>query len=237
MNHRLNPLFAKDYSGSPFRLFGPAHLIALCSIAACNASFVPIKLYAPQKVHEWIRYGLIIIWLGDEIVRHWWHVKTGQWSLQDSLPLHLCPFTGYLAALLLLTRHYYVYEFVYFMGIAAPGIALFTPDINRYGFPHYKFFLFFISHSLPVTAALYMTIVEGYQPSFGSIGHVAIEINGFMLGVGLINYLIGSNYIFLAHKPATMSLFDLLGPWPWYILSLECVGLATSLLLYLPFAF
>lgn len=158
-----------------------------------------------------------------------------RWSLQESLPLHLCPLTGYLAVLMLLTRNYYLYEFVYFMGIAAPGLSLLTPDIDRYGFPHYKFFLFFISHSLPVTAALYMTIVEGCQPSLGSIGRIAVEINVLMLSVWILNAVLGSNYIFLNRKPRTTSLYDLLGPWPWYILGLELVGCITSLLLWLPF--
>jgi len=45
-----------------------------------------------------------------------------------------------------------------------------------------------------------------------------------------------SNYMFIAHKPDTPSLLDVLGPWPWYILSAEAVGLAVGLLLYLPFA-
>jgi uncharacterized membrane protein YwaF len=38
------------------------------------------------------------------------------------------------------------------------------------------------------------------------------------------------------HPPETPSLIDLLGPWPWYILSLEAIGLVTCVILYLPFA-
>jgi hypothetical integral membrane protein (TIGR02206 family) len=63
-----------------------------------------------------------------------------------------------------------------------------------------------------------------------------VGANLYMLLVGLVNALIGSNYLFIAHKPYTPSLLDVLGPWPWYILSAEAVGLAVGLLLYLPFA-
>lgn len=54
--------------------------------------------------------------------------------------------------------------------------------------------------------------------------------------VGAINTLIGNNHLFIAHKPETASLIDDLGPWPWYILVLEGVGLVLFTLLYVPFA-
>jgi len=51
-----------------------------------------------------------------------------------------------------------------------------------------------------------------------------------------INLLVGGNYMFLMHKPPTASLLDVLGPWPWYILSLEVVGFLMGGVLYLPWA-
>jgi hypothetical integral membrane protein (TIGR02206 family) len=55
-----------------------------------------------------------------------------------------------------------------------------------------------------------------------------------MVAIFFLNLAIGSNYMFVAHKPLTPSLIDVLGPWPWYILSLEAIGLVLFLLLYLP---
>ena len=57
-----------------------------------------------------------------------------------------------------------------------------------------------------------------------------------MIVVFFFNQILGSNYLFIAHKPETASLIDVLGPWPWYILSLEVIGAVMCLLLYLPFA-
>ena len=50
------------------------------------------------------------------------------------------------------------------------------------------------------------------------------------------NYVIGSNYMFTLHKPPTVSLFDVMGPWPWYILTAEFVAIVLFSILYLPFA-
>ena len=39
-----------------------------------------------------------------------------------------------------------------------------------------------------------------------------------------VNLVTGGNYMFLRIKPTTGSLLDYLGPYPWYILSLEGVS-------------
>ncbi|GED28899.1 hypothetical protein BCE02nite_00400 [Brevibacillus centrosporus] len=41
--------------------------------------------------------------------------------------------------------------------------------------------------------------------------------------------------MFVTHKPFQPTLMDYLGPYPWYILSLEGVALGLFCLLYLPF--
>ena len=56
-----------------------------------------------------------------------------------------------------------------------------------------------------------------------------------MAVIFVFNLLIGSNYLFIAHKPATASLMDVLPPWPVYIIFIEIIGVVVSLLLYAPF--
>lgn len=54
--------------------------------------------------------------------------------------------------------------------------------------------------------------------------------------MGIVNALLGSNCLFIARKPATASLLDVLPPWPLYLPILEAIALVMVGLVYLPFA-
>jgi hypothetical integral membrane protein (TIGR02206 family) len=60
-------------------------------------------------------------------------------------------------------------------------------------------------------------------------------MNVYILAVGAINAGLGSNYLFIMHKPETASLVDVLGPWPWYIVAMEVIGFVNCLILFAPF--
>jgi hypothetical integral membrane protein (TIGR02206 family) len=226
----------ENYQGAPFQLFGPWHLAALSSILLLNLWLIVRgnRLGAAAR-RKW-RYGLAAVLLIDEAILHAWRAGTGQWSLQTMLPLHLCSVLIFLSAVMLIRKDKRVYEFAYLLGIAGATQALLTPDAGPYGFPHFRAFQVMISHGSIVTAAVYMTAVEGFRPMWASLRRVLIGTNLYMLAVGLVNVLLDSNYLFIAHKPETASLMDVLPAWPWYIPFLELIGAASCLLLYLPFA-
>ena len=233
----MSDLFAgENYTGDPFHLFGLPHLTALGIILLINLALFYLRFYPNQRIRRGFRYGLATVLLVNETAYHLWNWTTGQWTIQKMLPLHLCAVMVYFSAIMLLAKSYSLYKFLYFMGIGAATQALLTPDAEIYGFPHFRFFQIFISHGAIVTAALYMTIVERYRPYWKTILHVAVWLNVYMLFVGFVNALIGSNYLWIARKPDFPSLLDVLGPWPIYIFWMEVIGLGVCLLLYLPFA-
>ena len=106
--------------------------------------------------------------------------------------------------------------------------AVLTPNIP-YGFPHPVFFIFFLIHSGVVAAGL------GQHPRRGAVWRCFFRAQFYLVVASLVNWLSGSNYGFLAGKPQSTSLLDQLGPWPYYIVSLEVLGLLIFLLLNLPF--
>ena len=232
----MGQFFAKDWSGAPFIILGGPHLVVIGLILLVNLSIYYFRKRFTPRARNIFRWTLAIILVVDEIGWHVWHIAIGQWTVQTMLPLHLCSVLVFVSAYMLISRSYGVYELCYLMGLGAAIQAVMTPDLGLYGYPHFRFFQTFLSHGSIMTAAFYMTVVEGYRPYWKSLLRVAVGLNLYMLVVFGINTLVGGNYMFIMHKPETPSLIDVLGPWPWYILSLEGVGLLVCLLLYLPFA-
>ncbi|MBM4421807.1 MAG: TIGR02206 family membrane protein [Chloroflexi bacterium] len=232
----MDQFFAKDFTGGAFVFLGAAHTTALIIIALINLTFIQLRQVDSPDLRKTLRNTMAAVLIANEAAWHVWNWSVGNWTIQTMLPLHLCSVMVFLSAYMLVTRSDAIYEPLYFLGIGAAIQAIFTPDLGLYGFPHFRFFQTFISHGLIVTAAIYMTVVEGYRPTLKSFRNVIVGANIYMLFVGVINWLIGSNYLFIAHKPETPSLIDVLGPWPWYILGLEAVGLLTCAILYIPFA-
>jgi hypothetical integral membrane protein (TIGR02206 family) len=231
----MDRFFAKDWTGAPFVLFNTPHLIALGIVLAINVALLWWGRRFPERWRRPTRYALAALLVIDELLWHGWNVYIGEWTIQTMLPLHLCSVFVWLNAVMLVFKAYSIYEVAYLLGIAGALQALLTPDAGQYGFPHFRAFQVMISHGAIITSAVYMTAVEGYRPKLKSIWRVLGIANLYMLGVFFLNLAIGSNYLFIAHKPETASLLDVLPPWPWYIIHIEVIGWVMVGLLYLPF--
>jgi hypothetical integral membrane protein (TIGR02206 family) len=228
-------LFTADYRGPAFALFGTTHLAALGALVLLNLLLLRFR-NASDGTKTTLRWTLALILWVNEIAWHYWNYIYGRWTIQTMLPLHLCSLLVWTGALMLVTKNYRVYEFMYFMGIGGAIQALATPGIGMYGFPHFVFFQYFLSHGLIITSAIYMTVVERFRPTWKSVLRVALWMNIYVVIVYFINTAIDSNYLMINYKPDTPSLLDLLPEWPIYILYMELIGIITILLLYLPFA-
>jgi hypothetical integral membrane protein (TIGR02206 family) len=230
----VSEYFAYAYSGAPFEQLGAAHVSALLVILGILVIFWRVPIYPIERRR--IRYCLAILLVVNELSWHAWHAYYGLWSVQEMLPLDLCNLLVFTSAFTLITKNQKAYEFTYLLGIPAASQVLITPALGPYGFPHVLFFQIFISHGGIVLAALYLTLVEQMRPeSWRSVGRVAIWTTLYTLVIFFLNQALGSNYLFLAYKPPAATLIDYLGPWPWYILVMEAIGLVLVCLLYLPF--
>jgi len=228
--------FAADWKGAPFELFGPHHLIGIAIILLINLYLIFGWKNPSPRAKLIFRYALATVLVATESLWHWWNWYVGVWSVQYTLPLHICTILVWVIAATLYTGNYKLYDFIYFLGIGAGMQAILTPDSGIYGFPHFRFFQPLVSHGAIVTGAVYLTAIEKLRPTWKSFVIVVLGTNVYMAFIFVLNLFLGSNYLFISHKPETPTLIDALPDWPWYIAFLELIGAAVCLLLYAPFA-
>jgi hypothetical integral membrane protein (TIGR02206 family) len=228
--------FTKEHPYGPFVLFDARHLTAIGIIILINLLIIIFRKRFSPRLKTAMRWGMAAILIIDEIGWHSWNFTTGQWNIQTMLPLHLCSVFVFLNSAMLILRNYSIYEFAYLLGISGALQAVLTPDAGQYGFPHFRFFQVFISHGFIITSAVFMTAVEGFRPTWKSIPRVLGWSAVYAAVVEVINFAIGSNYLFIARKPETASVLDVLPAWPWYLPIIFLFALACCLILYLPFA-
>lgn len=216
-----------------FIFFSPSHLIWIgLPIVMILGLYAGRKRIRSRKaLRLGVRFGLLGFLLISEATLNVWYWTQGAWNVRHTLPLELCSITLLLSIIMLWSRSRWLYEVLFFAGIGGALQAILTPNL-AYGYPHFRFFQFFIAHSLIILAPLYMTWIEQYRPTWKSIGKTMLFLNGLALIIGLLNYVIGANYMFLLRKPDTPSILDMLGPYPYYLLAEEGIALLIFIVMY-----
>ncbi|HEX7556591.1 MAG TPA: TIGR02206 family membrane protein [Leptolinea sp.] len=232
----ISQFFTRDYAGGAFVLFGHDHLIVLALVVVICIGIYLFRNRWDARSQKAIRWGLLVLIYLCEGSWQIWMWVIGSWSIQGMLPLWLCSVTSWSMPLLLIWRSQKYFEWAYFMGSMGATMALLTPDLMQYGFPHYRFIEFFTLHAALIIAIVYMTCVEGFRPTWKSLRWVIVITNIYWLFCALVNRLIGSNYLYTQGKLPTPSVLDILGPYPWYLFWMEVIGIILCVLLYLPFA-
>lgn len=231
----MSHFFSSKAHLGEFVLFGPTHWIMLGVVLIVNLSLILLRRNVSEKKRRFLRYALAGILAINEIAYHLWLILTDQWDCQWHLPLHLCSAFVWLSIIMLIWKIYPIFEIAYFSGIVGAIQPLLTAEVGAYGFPHFYAFQIFISHGGIITAAIFMAAIEGFRPTWASIGRMFLWGNLYMLFVTIVNVILGCNYMYTLRKPHINTILDYLGPWPWYILSLEVLALIFSIILYLPF--
>lgn len=173
---------------------------------------------------------LILQWPASMYAHH----VLGDFSRQNALPIHLCDVAAFAGVIALLTRAPLAAEICYFFGLTGTLQGLFTPAL-REDFPHARFVAFFLGHSTVVITALYLVAGLRLTPRALAPLRMVGWLLAYAAAAGAINVLLRTNYGFLCVKPPSPSLMDVLGPWPWYILSLIALATVIFTLLDLPF--
>lgn len=215
-----------------FQLFGIPHLTVLFLTVA-----IPVILCMTVRrlpaTGKWIGFGLAGILVANKIAVLSYAIALDTVPWMQRLPMQLCDWVTFIVAAALIWRGRTLCELAYFWGLAGTLQATITPDL-AYGFPHFYFFTFHISHSAIIIGVAFITFGNGFRPVAASIIRAFVWLQVYLVTAVTANLLLEQNYGYLCRKPLNPSLLDHLGPWPWYILSLEVLALVFFAIYYLP---
>ncbi|MCR8850312.1 TIGR02206 family membrane protein [Rossellomorea sp. SC111] len=218
----------------PFELFSASHLAAILVSVGCIVGLYIFRERVQGSVKGLLKWVLIILLVLSEVSFQVWYGLNDQWDVTINLPFQLCSLSLYLCTIMLISSNYRMFEISFFSSMSGAFIAIVTPELF-FGFPHFRFFQFFLAHLSIVLSCLYMVWIEGYRLSFGSVIRAFMALNVIAVVAYAVNKVAGANYMFLMHKPYNASPIDYLGEYPWYLLSLEGVSVVLFLILYAPF--
>jgi hypothetical integral membrane protein (TIGR02206 family) len=211
-------------------IFGTTHLATLAVGAAFCAAFI----VAGRRGLVWPGRALAVAILAAQIADPFIAAWAGWLDWRNGLPLELCDAASFAVIVALWTRRQMAFELAYFWGLAATLQAVLTPDVAA-GPPHPEFIRFFTVHIGIVAGVLYLGPGIGMRPRPGSAWRIYWLTAVYTAFLGLVNLVLGSNYMYLCSKPSGWSPLDWFGEWPWYIGGGTLIAAVLFWLLALPY--
>lgn len=212
--------------------FSDPHLAALAVLVAGSA----LSIWAPRRhpgawVTVYARLLAVVIlaaWVGEYVV----DLINGSWSLRYTLPLQLTDAVSASSVVALWWRRQLPVELVYFWALTASLQATITPDLYQ-NFPSIYYFTYFTYHVGAITAACLLVFGCGIYPRRSAPWRVFAITLAWAAAAGLGDVLTGGNYMYLRVKPVHGSLLNVMGPWPWYLVTTGVLAIGMLLTLQL----
>jgi len=165
-------------------------------------------------------------------------------SIDKDLPFHLCHFGFYFSLLAIYykcsnstigeKKVQFLFDIGFAIGFSGALQGILTVDFadinNTIGVVTAH-----LQHSLIILNSLWLIFAYGMQFSLMGILNFFIFLNALVLPLGIINYFLGSNYLFLCTAPNVDNPLLVSSEWPYYIFIIDALSIVYMLVLYIPF--
>ncbi len=226
------PFFEDNFN---FSAYNTEHGIAVAISIVLGTLFI---YFANTHLnhHQKKVFGTIIaiIVLLSQLMKVYIKMELGTFDKTIDLPLHLCNMMPFLVPFAMLFANRQIWAILFFWIMSGTFQSLISPTLEH-SFPHFEFWRYWVVHCGLVFLMLYGVFCMGFRLTFKDALWSALLINVLALLMYFVNLGLDSNYLYLMAKPPGTTLYTFLGPWPWYILSLEGVLVILFSLCYLPF--
>ena len=208
-------------------------------------SFIGYKL-KNQKTITKISYGLIGFSILQEIMDYTNRIFLDELyviSLSTDLPLQFCSIGYYFSIIGIIMSvsekkynikfEQFIFDCAYVLGFGGALQAMITVDLTGINNMIGSFALNW-QHSIIILNVLWLIFAYNKRFNLRGVLNAFIFMNLAMIPVGIINYFLSANYMFICSPPNVNNPL-LIGDWPIYLIILEFVYFLYILILYLPF--
>ena len=160
-------------------------------------------------------------------------------DIQTDLPLQLCHVAYWFSVLCLFFELYntkykqFYFNCAYFLGFSGALQGIITVDLTGI-YTFYDMLSLHLQHSLIILNLLWLIFAYNLKFSQRGLLQAFLFTNCLIVFVGLINYFLDSNYMFLCAPPDVKNPF-LIGEWPCYLFALEIIFFLYGYLILMPF--
>ena len=208
-------------------------------------SFIGYKL-KNQKTITKISYGLIGFSILQEIMDYTNRIFLDELyviSLSTDLPLQFCSIGYYFSIIGIIMSvsekkynikfEQFIFDCAYVLGFGGALQAMITVDLTGINNMIGSFALNW-QHSIIILNVLWLIFAYNKRFNLRGVLNAFIFMNLAIIPVGIINYFLSANYMFICSPPNVNNPL-LIGDWPIYLIILEFVYFLYILILYLPF--
>lgn len=200
-----------------FALFTPAHFIPILLLFLALYLLYRSRALIKKSPYETnFRYilGFLLI-ICD--MSYYWRLAACPWlssGPSEHLPIGVCAWSVIFCAFMMIGKSQRLFDISYFWLLSGSIFALLTPTPLTYCGPtRFRYYQFWLEHSLGYIAIFYMIFVHGMRPTFRSFIRSYTALLGLAAFAAWVNSMIpGANYLYMARPESAPSILDILPP-------------------------
>ncbi|MBR5252213.1 MAG: TIGR02206 family membrane protein [Oscillospiraceae bacterium] len=200
-----------------FSLFGLSHIIPVVllfvALFLLHRYRVPLKNSRYETNFRYILgFALIICDMS-----YYWRLAAAPWlsnGPSEHLPVGVCAWTVIFCAFMMVGKSQRLFDIAYFWALSGSVFALITPTVLTYCGPtRYRYYQFWLEHTLSYVAIFYMIFVHGMRPNLRSLFRSYTSLLALAAFAAWVNSMIpGANYLYMARPESAPSILDILPP-------------------------
>lgn len=225
--------------GVEFKEFTLAHFLPIALMIGVIFMIYKLKDKIRDYKHEGrIRLALAFVLIITEMSYFWRLIGVPSLDANpvDHLPITICGWCVIFCSYMIATKSQGLFDIAYFWLFAGTIFALITPTVISYTGPtRFRYYQFWLEHTLGYVAIFYMIFVHKFRPTVRS----AIKSYATLSVLAVIAYVAnsvlgpGANYLFMAKPEDTPSILDILPS--NYVLRLIIMAAAVSTMFFVSY--